>query len=304
MVDPGLADGLDRRSHLLHVVQGVEDAEDVDADLGRLGHERRRDLGRVRRVAHCVAAAEQHLQAEPGHVVAQRGEPLPRVLGDEPQGHVVRRPAPALHTEQLRGHPADVRGDPQQVLGPDPGGQQRLVGIPEGRVGDLGAGPRPQVGGEPLGAELEQPLSRALGRGHGEVHPGRALDPRVEPGRRLAVRLVHCDLGQPAQQLGAAVGRGVGGQQPGPLLDEGGGDVPREEVGILQHGLQERDVCADAADPELGQRPFRPGDRGLEGPATAGQLDQHGVEVGADLYAHVGGAPVQAYACRPRTGTR
>ena len=39
-----------------------------------------------------------------------------------------------------------------------------------------------------------------------------------------------------------------------------------------------------------------PGHRGLEGAAATGQLDQHRVEVGADLHPGVGGAAVEAYA--------
>ena len=97
----GLADRLDRRPHLLDVVQGVEDPEDVDADLGRLGHEGGGHLGRVRRVADGVATAQQHLQAQPRHVVTQRGQPLPRVLLQEAERDVVRGPAPALDGEQL-----------------------------------------------------------------------------------------------------------------------------------------------------------------------------------------------------------
>ena len=62
----GGAHRLDRRAHLLDVVERVEDAEDVDAGRGRLGHERLGDLGRVRRVADGVATAQQHLEADVG----------------------------------------------------------------------------------------------------------------------------------------------------------------------------------------------------------------------------------------------
>ena len=112
----------------------------------------------------------------------------------------------------------------------------------------------------------------------------------------MPVRLVDRHLGEPAQQLGAPVGGRMRGQQFGTLLDEGGRHVAGEEVRILQDGLQEGNVRAHATDPELGQRPPGPSDRELEGPAAAGQLDQHRVEVGTDLHAGVGGAAVQPYA--------
>ena len=59
------------------------------------------------------------------------------------------------------------------------------------------------------------------------------------------------------------------------------------EVRVVEHGLQERDVGGDAADPELGERPPGPAHGLREVPAAAGQLDQHRVEVRADLGAGV-----------------
>ena len=81
----------------LDVVERVEDAEDVDAGRRRLLDERGRDRVRVGGVADGVAAAQQHLQADVGHGRTQVGQPLPRVLVEEAQRHVVRRAAPGLH---------------------------------------------------------------------------------------------------------------------------------------------------------------------------------------------------------------
>ena len=159
----GGADRVDRRAHLRDVVEGVEDPEHVDAGLGGLVHERLGDLGRVRRVADRVAPAQQHLEADVGDRLAQRGEPLPRVLGEEAQRDVVRRPAPALDRPQLRRGAGDVVGDGQEVAGAHAGGEQRLVGVAEGGVGDrdpvLGAEPA----GELLGPDLAQQLAGAVG---------------------------------------------------------------------------------------------------------------------------------------------
>ena len=97
----GRADRLDGRPHLADVVERVEDAEDVDAGRRRLLDERLRHRGRVGRVADRVAAAQQHLQADVRHGRAQLGQPLPRVLGQEAQRHVVGRAAPGLERQQL-----------------------------------------------------------------------------------------------------------------------------------------------------------------------------------------------------------
>ena len=72
---------------------------------------------------------------------------------------------------------------------------------------------------------------------------------------------------------------------------------PGAEVGIVQNGLQERDVGRDAADAELGDRPSGAVDRHLESTSAAGQLGQHRVEVGGDL-----GARVRRSAVEPDPG--
>ena len=98
------------------------------------------------------------------------------------------------------------------------------MSVPEGGVGDLDRDPLPQVGGEARRTEIE-PLPRALGRGNAEIDSGRPFLPWIELGRCRAVGLVDRHLRQPAQQLGAAVSRGVSGQQFGSLIDEGRRDV-------------------------------------------------------------------------------
>src|SRR5215211_2133321 len=84
-------------------------------------------------------------------------------------------------------------------------------------------------------------------------------------------------------------------QQLRPLLDEGRRNVAGDEVRIFQNRLQEWDVGGDTADPELRQCPPRTRDRGLERPPSAGELNQHRVEVRADLHAGVYRATVQPY---------
>ncbi len=298
---PGRADRLDRRPHLLDVVERVEDPEHVDAGGRGLLDERGGDLGRVRRVADGVAPAQQHLEAHVGRRLPQRRQPLPRVLGQEAQRHVVRRAAPRLDRPELRGQPGHVAGDREQVVGADPGGEQALVGVAERRVGDRDPLLLAQCRREPLGPEPEQLLARAVGCRHGEVEL-RQLERRVEPGRRRAVRLVDRHVGEVGQQLGAAVRAGPGGQQLRVVLDERGGEPSRpDEVRVVEDRLQERDVRGDAADPELRDRTPGPVDGLVEGPAATGQLGQHRVEVRGDLGAGVRRTAVEADA-RPAGG--
>ena len=61
------------------------------------------------------------------------------------------------------------------------------------------------------------------------------------------------------------------------------------------------------ANPKLGQRPPSAGHCRLKGPSAGNELDQHGVEVRADLHADVDGPAVEADACsagRPVGGDR
>ena len=97
---PGAAHRLDRRPHLLDVVERVEDPEDVDAGRRGLLDERVRDVGGVRRVADGVAAAEQHLEAD---VRAPPGAGTPAAPTGPPTGTAAprrtsRRPRPPATT--------------------------------------------------------------------------------------------------------------------------------------------------------------------------------------------------------------
>ena len=70
--------------------------------------------------------------------------------------------------------------------------------------------------------KIKKSLPRARGRGLVDIDAGRSLGAWVQLCRCRAVGLVDRYLRQPAQQFGAAVSRGVGGQQLGSLVNEGG----------------------------------------------------------------------------------
>jgi hypothetical protein len=76
-------------------------AEEIDPRLGRLGHEEAHGVVRVVLVADAVGAAQQHLQQDVGHGLAERGETLPGILVEEAHGHVEGGAAPALERQQL-----------------------------------------------------------------------------------------------------------------------------------------------------------------------------------------------------------
>ena len=109
------AHGVDRRTHRLDVVQRVEDPVDVDPGRRRLVDERLRDRLWIRGVADGVAPTQQHLQADVGHRLPKRGQPIPRIFLQEPKRHIVSRSAPAFDRQQLRHHPRNVGRHHQQT---------------------------------------------------------------------------------------------------------------------------------------------------------------------------------------------
>ena len=94
----------------------------------------------------------------------------------------------------------------------------------------------------------------------------------------------------------AAVGADPRREQLGPLVDERRRREPVLEDRVGEHRLEERDVGRDPADAELRQRALGAAHGDREGHAAAGELDEHRVEVGADLGADEDGAAVEAHA--------
>ena len=223
---PGLPDAADADLHRFEVVQRVEDPEHVHARLRRLVDERLDQVVRVAGVPDRVRAPDQHLEQEVGHRRAQRPEPRPGVLVQEPVRGVERGTAPALEAEQLGREPGGGRGDLQDVVGPHPRRQQTLVRVAHRGVGHQGAVLLEHPGGEPLGAALLEDLPgprqaaarEATGgsRGSSELHRAPALlglDGGVAVDDHLA---------QVLQQLGRAVSPPLRAEELGRVVDPAG----------------------------------------------------------------------------------
>ena len=282
--------------HLVDVVEGVEDAEDVDAGRGGLVDERLRHLFRVGRVADRVAAAQQHLQVDVRQRLAQRRQPVPRVLAEEAQGDVVGRPAPGLDGQQLRAAAAVTAGPAAtrsrvrtRVASSDWCASRNVVSVTATAVCAR------RAFGEAFRAELQEPLAGPR-RGPQVASTAGSLSAGSEWTVSSPLGLLTVTS---ASQVSSLVPRSAETRafsSSGPFVDEGGGHVAGDEVGIVQDGLQEGDVGGHAADAEFGEGAAGTGDGGRVVAAAAGQLDQHGVEVRADLGARVDGAAVEPHA--------
>ena len=210
----GREHGVDRRAHLVDVVERVEDAEDVDAARGGLADERVGDLGRVRRVAHGVAAAQQHLDRDVRQRGAQAVEALPRVFAEEAERDVVRRAAPRLDRQQLRASAARRTGRRvtrsfvrTRVASSDWCASRKVVSV------TASGGLLAQRPGEAGGAELEQALAGSRRAASARRSMLRQLQARVDGERVLAVRLVDRRVDEPVEHLAAAVLRLAAAQQ-------------------------------------------------------------------------------------------
>jgi len=91
-----LFDGRGGGLEVAHVVEGVEDAEDVDAVLRRLVDEAAHDVVAVVAVTDEVLAAQQHLQRCVRDVLLDDAQSFPRVLVEKAHRGVERGAAPAF----------------------------------------------------------------------------------------------------------------------------------------------------------------------------------------------------------------
>ena len=110
-----LGDRVHRDAHVVDPVQAVEDAEDVDAALGRLADEIFDDIVGIVLVADAVGAAQQHLQQQVRRILAHLAQTLPRVFGQEAHRDVEGRAAPAFEREQVRQRTGIGAGDAGDV---------------------------------------------------------------------------------------------------------------------------------------------------------------------------------------------
>ena len=132
----GAAHGLHRDLHVGQPVEGIEDAENVDALRRGLLDKCRHHVVGIRRIAHRVGGAQQHLETDIGDGLAKLAQPREGVLVQEAHHGVEGGAAPHFQTEEIVQAVGDEVGDGQHVVGADARGQQRLVRVAEGGVGD------------------------------------------------------------------------------------------------------------------------------------------------------------------------
>ena len=122
--------------HTGHPVQGIEHTEDVDAAQRGLLDKLPDNVIGIVLIAHGVGATEQHLERDVGDLFPEQIQPFPGILMQEPVGNVEGCAAPHLQREAIR---QDIRRAVctlDHVAGTHSGGQQGLMGVPHGGIGN------------------------------------------------------------------------------------------------------------------------------------------------------------------------
>ena len=255
--------------HARHPVQGVEDAEHVDAALGGLLHEGAHQIVGIVGVAHQIGAAQQHLERDVGDLLPQQAQALPRGLVEEAVGHVEGGAAPHFQREAVPQDIGHTVGALDHVAGTHTGGQQALVGVPHGGVGEqqLLLPQHPVL--HRLGALRIQKLL--------EAGPQRLLGLR-EAGDvvlvALSVGVGHLNFRDIPQDAGGAVTGIHDLEQLRRLVDKLGVALAVDEHRVRQNIGDEGDVGLDAPDAHLINGAGGLAAGGGEGAIPAGDLHQ------------------------------
>jgi len=115
------------------VIEGVEDAEDIDAVKCRALDKLLQHVVGVVAIPDQVLAAQQHLQFRLRHRRAEGAQTFPRIFFEEPEAGIEGRAAPDL--QRPESHGVQLLGDGQHVLGAHPGREQALMPVAQRDLG-------------------------------------------------------------------------------------------------------------------------------------------------------------------------
>ena len=190
-----------------------------------------------------------------------------------------------------------VRRDGDHVRRPHAGGEQRLVGVAHGGVGEQDALLATHPLGEFLRAELKKAVAATFGQGCCRIDARQqrlrqrqggfvaALHFRIAVDQHIADELEHA--------RGTVTARPEG-EQLRCVVDEAGGAIAALERRMCNDVFQEGQVAGYTADAEFAQGTTHPADRFLRVVPLGGDLDQQGIVVGCDDRAGIGRASIKA----------
>ena len=255
-------------------VEGVEDTEDVDARLGRLFDELADDVVGVVRVADGVGAAEEHLERDVRDLLSQFLETLPGVLIEEAERGVEGGTAPHFKGEGVGEDLGRPFGAFQHVSRPHAGGEEGLVRVTHGGVGD-----EQLLLIEDVLRERDRTLFVEDGFQAGAAFSRRDGETGKVPDLSLEVRLRHLDVGDVPQHSRGAVPRLLDLEEFRGLVDELRRALSGFEGRVVEDLLDEGDVRLDAADVDFREGTARLAYDGRETGVPGRDLHEQGIVV-------------------------
>ncbi len=143
-----------RVAHRLHrglevgqIIERIENAKNIHAAFRRVFHKRLHHVVRIIRIANRIGATKEHLETDVRNHRAQLAQSVPRVFAQETHRGVKGRTAPHLKAEELRRAMRNGVGDVQHIRRTHSGGEEALVRIAQGGIGDE----QPLLFARPLG---------------------------------------------------------------------------------------------------------------------------------------------------------
>src|SRR5262245_44756259 len=146
----------DRPVHIPHVVQCIEDTEDVDAVCSGAFNKAFEHIVCIMPIPNQVLPPQQHLQFCLGHRGAERPQSLPGIFLQKTQAGVKGGTAPDL--QRPKAYRVEFLGNRQHVLSAHPGRQKRLMSVAQRDIGDQDG-----LTGGRLYGELVRSRFRSLG---------------------------------------------------------------------------------------------------------------------------------------------
>ena len=260
--------------HAGHPVQGIEYAEDINAAQCRLLDKFAHNIIGIVLIAHGVGAAEQHLERNIGDLFPEQIQPLPGIFMQKPVSNIEGCAAPHFQREAIRQNICGAVCALDHIAGTHSGGQQGLMGIAHGGIGNQQLLLIHHPLGQRLGSLCIQQLleavlgmTGALGKSGGIV-----LLP-------LSVGICHLNVGDVLEHAGCTI-LGIGDiEQLGRFVNKLGMALARHKGRMAQNIGNKGNIGLYAAHPNLadGAKSLPAG--ALEGVIPAGDLNQQRIIV-------------------------
>ena len=301
----GLLNRLHGHIHILRPIEGIEDAENIDARIRGAFHKILHHIVRIVRVADRIRGAQQHLQRDIRRRFAKQLQPPPWVFFQEAHGDVKSRATPAFQRKEIGQTPRIMGCGLNHVVSPHARRQKRLMRVAHGRVGNknlfLLAHPLAEGGR----TELFQLIAHT-GRDRTARHirqNGVYMARRLRPALYFRIA-VDIDISEEAQKLCCAVLAFGKREQLRRLVDEPRRILIRAELRMIDEVCKEDEISGDAANAELVQSPRHAIDRFLRRRRPGGHFLQQRVIEPRHLRTRIGRAAVEADAktCRAAIG--